>query len=55
MDAARLQEIYQNVVERGFYCVGREQFLSTDITHVEMVELVKLACQGADAAKQAQA
>jgi hypothetical protein len=40
-----LQEIFEIVVHRCFYSVGREQFLNTDITHEEMVELVKMACQ----------
>jgi hypothetical protein len=53
MNAERLQEIYQNVVHRGFYSVGREAFLSTDITHSEMVELVKLACQNGVPSAQA--
>ena len=46
MDDRRLREIYRFVVKNGFYSVGREKFLDTDITHDEMRELVILACQG---------
>jgi hypothetical protein len=46
MDDHRLREIYRFVVKNGFYSVGREKFLDTDITHEEMKELVLLACQG---------
>jgi hypothetical protein len=46
MDDQRLREIYRFVVKNGFYSVGREKFLDTDITHDEMRELVIMACQG---------
>ena len=46
MDEKRLHEIYRFVVKNGFYSVGREKFLDTDITHEEMKELVLLACRG---------
>ena len=46
MTEERLQEIYACVVRNAFYTVGREKFLDSDITHDEMVELVKQACKG---------
>lgn len=49
MEETRLNEIYEAVVERAFYTVGRDPFLSTDITHDEMVELVKLAVKASKA------
>jgi hypothetical protein len=42
----RLEEIYHAVVKDGFYTVGKDPFLTSDITHVEMQELVGLACAG---------
>jgi|GEM_PF-5479990 hypothetical protein len=45
MEDTRLMDIYRFVVKNGFYSVGREKFLDTDITHEEMKELVQLACQ----------
>jgi hypothetical protein len=43
MTDERLKEIYDSVVVNAFYTVGREQFLSSDITHEEMKAVVRLA------------
>jgi hypothetical protein len=43
MTRRRLKEIYECVVINGFYSVGRDQFLSSDISPEEMKELVVMA------------
>ena len=45
MKGERLEEIYDLVVNRGFYHVGSEPWLNTDISHEEMQELVQMAYQ----------
>lgn len=45
MTEERNREIYECVVVNSFCTVGREKFLDSDITHDEMVELLKRACR----------
>ncbi len=46
MSDERLREIFEFVVKRGFYHVGSEPWLTSDISHEEMRQLVELALAG---------
>lgn len=43
MIRTRFMKIYEAVVTEGFYQVSNEGFLENDITHDEMVEILKMA------------